>query len=39
MKYEVLVPKSNIAITWTTIFEWYVVRCGSKNGHKILVLK
>ena len=19
---------------WTLIFEWYVVRCGSKNGHK-----
>ena len=26
-------PKSNTTITWTPIFEWYVVRCGSKNGH------
>ena len=25
-------PKSNIAIMWTLIFEWYVVRGGSKNG-------
>ena len=24
----------NIAINWTPIFEWYVVRCGSKNGHQ-----
>ena len=29
---KVDVPKSNIAITWTPIFEWKVVRCGSKNG-------
>lgn len=21
-------------INWTTIFEWRVARCGSKNGHK-----
>ena len=27
-------PISNIAIIWTTIFEWCVVRCGSKNGHQ-----
>ena len=25
---------SDIAVTWTPIFEWYVVRCGSKNGHQ-----
>jgi hypothetical protein len=24
-------PNVNIAIIWTSIFEWYVVRCGSKN--------
>ena len=27
-------PKSNIAIMWTLIFKWYVVRGGSKNGHQ-----
>ena len=27
-------PNSNIAIIWTPIPEWYVVRCGSKNGHQ-----
>ena len=32
--HEVDVPKSNIAIIWTPTFEWYVVRCGSKNGHQ-----
>ena len=21
-------------INWTTIFEWYVARCGSKSGHE-----
>ena len=32
--------KSNIAILWTPIFEWYVVRCGSKNGcQKCMCLK
>ena len=25
---------SNIEIIWTLIFEWYVVRSGSKNGHQ-----
>jgi hypothetical protein len=25
---------SNIAIFWTPIFEWYVIRCGSKNIHQ-----
>ena len=29
------VPKSNIATIWIPIFEWCVVRCGSKNGHQI----
>ena len=27
------VPDINVAITWTLVFEWYVARCGSKNGH------
>ena len=31
---KVNVPKSNIAIIWTPIFEWYVVRCGSINIHQ-----
>jgi hypothetical protein len=30
---KVKVPKSNIAIIWTPIYDWYVVRCGSKNRH------
>ena len=25
---------SNIAIFRTPIFEWYMFRCGSKNGHQ-----
>ena len=25
---------SNMAIIWTPIFEWYVVRCGSEIGHQ-----
>ena len=33
-------PNSNIGIIWTPIFEWYVVRCGPKNGyHKDMYLK
>ena len=28
------VPNSNTTLTWTPIFESYVVRCGSKNGHQ-----
>ena len=33
-------PKSNIAICWTPIFEWYVVQCGSKHGlPKLHVIK
>ena len=28
---------SNISIIWTPIFEWYVVRCGSKNGQQIYI--
>ena len=27
-------PNSNIAIILTPIFQWYVVRCGSKNIHQ-----
>ena len=30
---EVDVPKLNISINWTPIFEWYVVRFVAKNGH------
>ena len=31
---------SNMAIIWTPIFEWHVVRWGSKNGHqKYMYLK
>ena len=33
--YKVDVPKSKTTIIWTPIFEWYVVRCGSKNRHPI----
>ena len=33
-EHEVDEPKSNIAIIWTLIFEWYVIRCGFKNGHQ-----
>ena len=25
---------SNTSLTWTHMCEWYVVRCGSKNGHQ-----
>ena len=28
------VPHSNIAVIWTPICEWYVVRCRSKNEHQ-----
>ena len=31
--YKVDMSKLKIAIIWTPIFEWFVVRCGSKNGH------
>ena len=27
-------PHSNIAVVWTPICEWYVVRCQSKNEHQ-----
>ena len=30
---KVDVPNSNTTIIWTPICKWYVVRCGSKNGH------
>ena len=30
-------PKPNIAIIWTLIFELYVVKCGSNNGHHMFV--
>jgi hypothetical protein len=28
------VPKWDTTIIHTPIFEWYVVKCGSKDGHK-----
>ena len=31
---KVDVPNSSIAIIWTLVFEWYMVRCRSKNGHQ-----
>ena len=27
-------PNSVIFCNWTPIFEWYVVRCSSKNGYQ-----
>ena len=32
-RVKVGVPKSKTTIIWTPIFEWYVVRCRSKNWH------
>ena len=33
-------PRMNKIIMWTPIFEWYVLRCGSKNGaYKYTCLK
>ena len=32
--YKVVLPNSNRTLIWTPLFEWYVVRCGSKNGHQ-----
>ena len=29
------VLKCNIAIIWTLVFDWYVIRCGSNNGQQI----
>ena len=31
---EVDVPNSVTSLYWTPIFEWYVVRCASKNGYQ-----
>jgi hypothetical protein len=31
---KVDMPNSQIAIFSTHVFEWYVVRCGSKNRHQ-----
>ena len=28
-------PNSTPTIIWTPIFQWCVIRCGSKNGHPI----
>ena len=32
--FKVDVPNSNTKIIWINIFEWYMVRSGSKNGHQ-----
>jgi hypothetical protein len=32
--YKVDVPNSNTTIIEIPLFEWYVIRCGSKNGHQ-----
>ena len=32
--YKVDVPISITYLNWTSFFKWYVVMCGSKNGHK-----
>lgn len=31
-KIDVLNP-NKLIILWTLIFEWFMVRCGPKNGH------
>ena len=31
--HKVDVPKSNIVIIWTHVFEWYAVRYESKTSH------
>ena len=33
-KYKITIPISNILIIWTPIFEWFMVRSVSKNGHQ-----
>ena len=32
--FKVHMANSNTAIIKTPVFEWYVVRCGSQNGHQ-----
>ena len=32
--HNVDVSNSNITIIWEPVFEWYIGRCGSKNGHQ-----
>ena len=34
MVTKVDVLKSNKVLIWTPVFEWYVARCRSKNGHQ-----
>ena len=31
---KVDVPNLIISLNWTALFEWYVIRCGSKNGYQ-----
>lgn len=31
---KVDVCNANVAIMWTPIIEWFIVRCGSKNGYQ-----
>ena len=32
-RYKVSMPYWPAYLNWTPMFEWYVVGCGSKNGH------
>ena len=32
--FEVDGPNSITSLNWTLIVEWYVAKCGSKNGHQ-----
>ena len=34
MKIKVAVPNLVIVLSWTFIFEWYVVKFASKNGYR-----
>ena len=34
LRSKVDMPNSVTHLIWTPIFEWYVARCGSKNGYK-----
>jgi hypothetical protein len=38
-RIKVDVPNSTIALNWAPTFEWYVVRCGSKNEYQKDMLK
>ena len=36
--HKVDMPKSNIAIVWTPLLEWYMVRRESKNIHFVFII-